>query len=188
MKIAITSDVHNNEVNLKKVLTLCAKEKVEALICCGDLSSKEVLDFLNDNFSGKIYFTYGNADYDDLTDLWTGSKKTRVSGSDEKVTYRNTFIYKDFGEAIVEGKVVGFVHYPDMAKSLARTGKYDFVFYGHTHKPWITEASAQETPNKECTLLNPGTTGGEIYPPTFAIWDTAKTDNAFQLIRIHSLK
>jgi len=181
MKIAITSDVHNNEVNLKKVLTLCEKEKVEALICCGDLSSKEVLDFLNDNFSGKIYYTFGNADYDELRDLWTGSSKHRVSGSDEKIVYRNTYLYKDFGEAIVEGKVVGFVHYPDMAKSLARTGKYDFVFYGHTHKPW-------ETMLGKCQLLNPGTTAGEIYPPTFAIWDTKKKDNAFQLIRIHDLK
>ena len=32
MKIAITSDVHNNEVNLKKVLTLCEKEKVETIV------------------------------------------------------------------------------------------------------------------------------------------------------------
>jgi len=181
MKIAITSDVHNNEVNLKKVLTLCEKEKVEALICCGDLNSKEVLDFLNDNFSGKIYFTYGNADYDDLTDLWTGSSKPRISGSDEKIVYRNTYLYKDFGEVIVENKVIGFVHYPDMAKSLARTGKYDFVFYGHTHKPW-------EVMLGNCKLLNPGTTAGEIYPPTFAIWDTEKKDNAFKLIRIHDLK
>lgn len=185
MKIAITSDIHNNEVNLKKVLTLCKKEKVEAMVCCGDLASKEILDILNDNFSGKIYYTFGNADYDEITDLWTGSKKPRVSGSDEKVVYRNTFLYKDFGEAIVEKKVIGFVHYPDIAKSLARTGNYDYFFYGHTHKPWITSAKAPS--GKKYTLLNPGTTGGEIYPPTFAIWDTSKKENEFQLIRIHDL-
>ena len=185
MKIAITSDIHNNEVNLKKVLDFCAQEKVEAMICCGDLASKEILDFMNANFSGKIYFTFGNADYDDVTELWTGSKGKRVSGSDEKVIYKNTFLYKDFGEAIVEGKVIAFVHYPDIAKSLARTGKYDFIFHGHTHKPWIV--SAQSPTGKNYTILNPGTTGGEIYPPTFAIWDTEKKIEPFQLIRIHNL-
>jgi len=186
MKIAIISDIHNNEVNLKKVLDFCAREKVEAIVCCGDLASKEVLDFLNDNFSGKIYYTFGNADYDELTELWTGSSAPRKSGSDEKVIYRNTFLYKDFGEAIVENKVIAFVHYPDIAKSLARTGKYDFVFYGHTHKPWIVSAEAPS--GKKYTLLNPGTTGGEIYPPTFAVWDTTKEKEPFQLNRIHDLK
>lgn len=186
MKIAITSDIHNNEVNLKKVLAFCTQEKIEAMICCGDLASKEVLDFMNTNFSGKIYFTFGNADYDDLTNLWTGSSKPRISGSDEKVIYENTFLYKDFGEAIVENKVIAFVHYPDIAKSLARTGRYDFIFYGHTHKPWIVSAKAPS--GKDYTMLNPGTTGGEIYPPTFAIWDTEKKTEPFKLIRIHDLK
>jgi len=203
MKIAIISDIHNNEVNLKKVLDFCARENVEAIVCCGDLASKEVLDLMNDNFSGKIYYTFGNADYDDVTNLWTGSTKKRVSDSDEKVVYKNTFLYKDFGEAIVENKSsspaegeagrgwrIAFVHYPDIAKSLARTGKYDFVFYGHTHKPWIVNSPLPEGRQRGVgvTLLNPGTTGGEIYPPTFALWDTTKTKEPFQLIRIHKLK
>ena len=186
MLIAVISDIHNNEVNLQKVLDFCAREKVQALICCGDLASKETLDFINAKFIGKIYYTFGNADYDELRNLWTGSSAPRVSGSDEKVIYKNTFLYKDFGEVIVEGKVIAFVHYPDKAKSLARTGKYDFVFYGHTHKPWIV--SAQAPSGRDYTLLNPGTTGGEIYPPTFAIWDTSKEKEPFQLIRIHELK
>ena len=179
MKIAIISDVHNNEVNLKKVLNYCWENKIEVIICCGDLASKEILDFMNDNFAGKMYLTFGNADYDDLTDLWTGSSKPRTPGSDEKVIYRNTFLYKDFGEAIADNKVIAFVHFPDKAKSLARTGRYAFVFYGHTHQPW-------EMMIGKCKLLNPGTTGGEIYPPTFAVWNTA-TDK-FELIRIHPLK
>ncbi len=196
MKIAILSDIHNNEVNLQKVLDFCAREKVEAIVCCGDLASKEVLDLMNEKFSGKIYYTFGNADYKELVSLWTGSSAHRVAGSNEKVVYRNTFLYKDFGEAIIPapaggeagrgGSVIAFVHYPDIAKSLARTGKYDFVFYGHTHKPWIVSADAPS--GKKYTLLNPGTTGGEIYPPTFAIWDTTKDKEPFHLNRIHDLK
>ncbi|KKP57116.1 MAG: hypothetical protein UR51_C0023G0001, partial [Candidatus Moranbacteria bacterium GW2011_GWF1_34_10] len=32
-KIAIISDVHNNETNLKKVLDYCAREKIKKIIC-----------------------------------------------------------------------------------------------------------------------------------------------------------
>ena len=51
MKVVIISDVHNNTTNLKKVLDFCAKNKIGKIICCGDLSSNETLDFLNDHFS-----------------------------------------------------------------------------------------------------------------------------------------
>ena len=65
-KIAIISDIHNNEVNLKKVLDYCVQNKIEKIICCGDLASMETLDFLNDNFSGELFFTFGNMDNDFL--------------------------------------------------------------------------------------------------------------------------
>ncbi|MFZ2193099.1 MAG: YfcE family phosphodiesterase [Candidatus Moraniibacteriota bacterium] len=165
-KIVIISDIHNNEINLKKVLDYCEREKIETIICCGDMASKEVLDFMNDTYSGIILYTYGNADYDDLRDL------------EEAKKYRNTYIFKDFGEANIEKKAVAFTHYPQKAKSLARTKKYNFVFHGHTHKPW-------EEIIDNCKILNPGNVAGDIYPPTFAIWET-DTDK-FELIRIHNL-
>ena len=167
MQVAIISDVHNNEVNLKKVLDYCKREKIGTIICCGDLASKEILDFMNDNFSGNIFYAFGNADYDDLRKL------------DSQKKYRNTFLSKSFGEANIGNKIVAFTHYPEMAKGLARTEKYDFVFYGHTHKPW-------EVMSGKCKLLNPGTVAGEIYPPTFAVWNSE--NDKFELIRVHDLK
>ena len=121
MLTAIISDIHNNETNLKKVLDYCAKEKIGTLICCGDIASKETLDFLNDNFQGNILLTFGNAEYDDLRDL-----------AEEK-KYKQIYLFKDFGEVIIEKKNVAFVHFPKKAKGLGRTGKYDFIFYGDTH-------------------------------------------------------
>jgi hypothetical protein len=167
MQIAITSDIHNNEINLDKVLRYCAEQKITTLICCGDLASKEVLDLMNDNFSGTIYYTFGNADYTELRELESIEK------------YRNTFLFKSFGEAKIDGKVIAFVHFPREAKKLAESGKYNFVFHGHTHKPW-------EEMIGNCKVLNPGNVAGEIYPPTFAVWNT-ENDN-FKLIRIHDLK
>lgn len=167
MQIAITSDIHNNEVNLEKVLRYCTEHKITTLICCGDLASKEVLDYVNDNFAGVIYYTFGNADYTELREL------------DSLEKYRNTFLFKDFSEIEIEKRKIAFVHFPREAKKLAETGKYDFVFHGHTHKPW-------EEMIGNCKILNPGNVAGEIYPPTFAVWST-ENDN-FKLLRIHDLK
>jgi uncharacterized protein len=166
MKIAIISDVHNNTTNLKKVLNYCSQNKIEKIICCGDLASLETLDFLNDNFSGEIYYCFGNMDDDYLQNYKTLQK------------YKNTNIYKNFGEVEIENRKAAFVHYPDKAKGLCKMGKYDFVFYGHTHKPWIEKIN-------NCTMLNPGNVAGELYPPTFAVWDTK--NNSFSLIRVNEL-
>ena len=171
MKIAIISDIHNNVVNLKKILDYCARENIQTIICCGDLASQETLDFLNDNFSGTIYYTFGNMDNDQLKNI--DFETSAVS------KYKNTFIYKNFGETEIAGKKIAFVHYPEIAKKLCESEKYQFVFYGHTHKPW-------EEMVGNCKMLNPGNVAGEIYLPTFAVWHTE--NDKFDLIRIHDLK
>jgi uncharacterized protein len=189
MKIAIISDVHNNEVNLKKVLGYCVENKIEKIICCGDLASLETLDFLNDNFQGEIFFVFGNMDNDFLRDKFfkchserreaESRNLIRSLGKLEMTSYKNTKIFKDFGEAEIDNIKVAFVHFPEVAKTLGETGKYKFVFYGHTHKPW------QEKIN-DCILLNPGNVAGDIFPPTFAVWNTE--NDKFELKRIHDLK
>ncbi len=191
-KIAIISDVHNNEVNLKKVLDYCKESEIKKIICCGDLASLETLDFLNDNFSGEIYFTFGNMDNDQLCEI-NGHPMSRDLNDRKTLAvleYKNTKIFKEFGEIEIENKRIAFVHYPKSAKRLAETGKYDFVFYGHTHQPWVSSVPLSGTTanqgRKMCTMLNPGNVAGEIYPPTFAIWNTG--DDKFDLLRIHDLK
>lgn len=174
MRIAIISDVHNNTTNLKKVLAFCTQNEIKTLICCGDLASDETLDFLNDNFSGEIYYTFGNMDNDQM-------QKHKL----EK-TYKHIQTFNNFGEIKIENKNIAFVHYPREAKKLAASGKYGFVFYGHTHKPWVSYAKASEDQDRKCTMLNPGNVAGEIYPPTFAVWNT--DDDKFELIRIHDIK
>ena len=183
MKIAIISDIHDNIPNLKKVLDYCAKNQIEKIICCGDLASIEILDLLNDNFSGEILYTFGNMDNDYLKDKFCHPELDSGSGfrikSGMTCEYKNTEIFKDFGEAEIEKQKIAFVHFPEVAKTLCKSGKYNFVFHGHTHKPW------QEKVNN-CILLNPGNVGNQIYPPTFALWKTE--ENKFELIRINDLK
>ena len=178
MKIAIISDIHNNEVNLKKVLDYCKGNKIETIICCGDLANKETLDFLADNFSGTVHYTFGNMDEGQMKDFTIGDpvKSLRSHGASN---YKNIKIYKDYGKIEVENKKLAFVHFPEIAKELCEMNKYDFVFYGHTHKPWVEKIN-------NCTLLNPGNVAGEIFPPTFAILDLE--NSKYELIKIHDLK
>ena len=167
MKIAIISDIHDNIPNLKKVLDYCTQNSVEKIICCGDLASLETLDYLNDNFSGEIFFVFGNMDDDYLKNYPFVNNQ-----------YKNTKIFKDFGEIKISGKKIAFIHFPREAKELCEMGKYDFVFHGHTHKPWTEQAN-------NCILLNPGNVANQIYSPTFAIWNT--NNNLFELIHINKL-
>lgn len=167
MQIAIISDIHDNIPNLTKVLNYCRENKVEKIICCGDLASLETLDFLNDNFKGEIFFVFGNMDNDYLKNYPFKNN-----------SYKNTKIFKYFGETAIQNKQIAFVHKPEPAKKLCNSGKYDFVFYGHTHKPWTEIAN-------NCTLLNPGNVANQIYPPTFSIWNIDNND--FDLVRINGL-
>lgn len=167
MKIAIISDVHNNLKNLQKVLDYCAKSDIKIIICCGDLASDETVEFLADNFPGQVLYAFGNMDNDQLRQFESAGE------------YKNIKMFKDFGEAALGGKKVAFVHFPQIAKMLAGSGEYDYVFYGHTHKPWTEKIGS-------CEVLNPGNVTGDLYPPTFAVWDTG--GDKFELIRIHELK
>ena len=166
MKIAIISDVHNNEVNLKKALGVSKKEGAENLICCGDLASRETLDFMADNFSGEIFLAFGNMDDEHMGDFKYVDN------------YRNVNIFGNFGEAEFDKQKIAFVHYPEKARKLAKSGKYNFVFYGHTHKPW-------EEMVGECKILNPGCITGDRFQPTFAIWDTE--NNEFRLVLLNEI-
>lgn len=167
MKIAIISDVHDNIPNLKKVLDYCEENKAEKIICCGDLASLETLDFLNENFYSENYFVFGNMDNDYLKDY-----------PFENNEYKKTKIFKDFGEAEFENKKIAFVHFPEDAKELCKKGKYKFVFYGHTHKPW-------EETITDCKMLNPGNVAGQFYPATFAVWDME--NDKFELVRVDQI-
>jgi putative phosphoesterase len=168
MNIAIISDIHDNLPNLQKVLDYCAENSVKKIICCGDLATIETLDFLNDHFAGEIFWTFGNMDQRHAADY-----------PFENNRYKHTEIFPDFGQIEIEKKKIAFVHYDNVARQLCASGKYDFVFHGHTHKPW-TEVIGK------CTLLNPGNVANELYVPTFAMWNTS--DNSFILVRINELK
>ncbi|MFC1613579.1 metallophosphoesterase [Patescibacteria group bacterium] len=160
MKIAIISDSHDNLPNMYKAIEWMNKNGIEEIIHCGDVCAPAALREIAKKFKGKIHLVYGNVDGDHEG----MKKKAEESG--------NVIIYGDEGHLKFGEKKIAFVHYPIIAKELAKSGKYDFVFYGHSHKPW-------EEMVGNCKMLNPGTLAGMFYKATFAVWDTE--NNKFEL-------
>lgn len=145
MLIAIASDIHDHLPNLQKFLDFIKREGVKTLILCGDTGNQKTLDFINKNFEGKIYAVLGNLDDE------------KFSLSKKKLSF--------FRALKIGGIKIAITHFPDEARKLALTEKYDFVFYGHTHKPWLEKISG-------CFSANPGNLTGIWYKPSFAVLDS----------------
>ncbi|MCX6723640.1 MAG: YfcE family phosphodiesterase [Candidatus Staskawiczbacteria bacterium] len=156
MKIAIVSDTHNNWANFKKAIDWIKNQNIQLILHCGDISSQETIDEAKKYFSGDIKFVRGNADFDmqDLPD------KLEIEIVDPPSS-----------ETLARRRKIGFCHFPDMAKKLAQSGKFDLVFYGHTHRPW-DELVLSGVEGKKCHMINPGELAGQFYKPSFAVYNT----------------
>lgn len=152
MKIAIFSDSHDNIPNLEEFLKLCKQNKIEQIIGCGDLCAPGIIKNILSKFTGKIHLVFGN--------VADREKTPKVASMCLNVKH-----YGDVGKFEIDGKKIAITHFPNKAKELASSREYDFVFYGHTHKPWIEKIDA-------CILANPGTLAGMFSRPTFAFLDT----------------
>lgn len=166
MRVAILSDSHDNVPNMEKALKYINKEGIKIIIHCGDLCAPAMLiSVIEPNFKGKIYLIHGNVGDKEL--LEKVAKK-----------YPNFKIFGEVGEleidnentSLAESRRVAFTHFPKEAQKLAKTGKYDLVFYGHTHKPWEEKVTGYKL--HVTRLVNPGTLAGMFYKATFAIYDT----------------
>lgn len=159
MNIAIISDTHDNIANLDKFLIWSKKNSIATIIHCGDIASGETVAFLAGNFSGPAHLAFGNMDEPRLDQIKREAK-----------LFANLNLPGNQGSLVIDGIKIAFCHFPDQAKALALTGRFNLVFFGHSHKP------AMETLPNHCQLINPGTLGGVFNKATFAVFDT-KTKN-----------
>lgn len=161
MKIAVLSDSHDNVPNLGKALNYCSLEKINTIIHCGDLCKTiSLIEGWPKNLEAKMHFVYGNADI--LEEL------------NQKI-FPQLKIYGQTGTVFLENKKIGFTHFPEKAEKLAETGEYDYIFYGHSHKPW--ERTIGKT-----KLVNPGNLAGTFYKPTFAVLDLEKNELSLKIL------
>ncbi|HUV80899.1 MAG TPA: YfcE family phosphodiesterase [Patescibacteria group bacterium] len=153
MKIVVISDSHDNLANIAKAVDILKKEKIKTVLHCGDICSPATLSEIMKTFSGRIQIVFGNVDGDRF--------------SLAKIESKNPGRLKIHGESAdikISGKKIAFCHSPEFARGLAARQKYDFVFYGHNHKPWEEKIGRTR-------LVNPGNLAGLFYRATLAVCD-----------------
>lgn len=146
---AVISDIHDNLANLKKCLDWCNEQKYTDLICCGDVTNSETLEFLAYGFKNKIHLVKGNAE---------------IYNENEIELYDNIKYYGQTGKIQAGKQIIGICHEPYLIDKMLAKNTYNIIFYGHTHKPWISTKN-------NATLINPGTLGGMFQKATFAFID-----------------
>ncbi len=156
MKIAIFSDSHDHIWNIRKAVKQASDLGVEAIIHCGDLISPFMLEEL-DPFPGKIHLIYGNNAGDrSLMTTHCASRKGHVHH------------HGQLGRLEMDGFSLGWVHDPATAYLVAKSGEFDLVCYGHTHR-WRLEKV------EKTVLLNPGEILGKKEPAGWALVEIAES-------------
>ena len=148
MKIGILSDTHNNRDKICKSIDFFNLRQTEFVLHAGDFSYPVSAQYF---FKLKCPFiaVFGNNDFDTY-----GLKKAIESFGN---------IYNAPYEFVLDKKTFLLTHH-----LYTQTRKFDYVIYGHTHKPSIIKTS-------DTILINPGETSGRRYGrSTIAILDTEK--------------
>ena len=130
----------------------------------------ETWKYLKSKYKEKIYFVFGNMDEDYF--------KSEAQKKNLQETNFNSKIFYKIGEFEIENLKIAITHFPNLANDLAKTGKYDLVFFGHTHKPTLEKQN-------NTLLLNPGNVANLYFAPSFAIFDIEK--NRPELILLNEL-
>lgn len=162
MLLVIISDIHDNIPNLEKCLNWCRENKVENLICCGDITTIETASYLAQNFPGEIFVVAGNAE------IYKESELNKL---------KNINYYGEIGINEIAGVKIGFCHEKEKVERIKELSPFplDFIFYGHTHKPWLEK-------DGNVIISNPGTLSGVFNSATFATLDTKKKNLELKLL------
>lgn len=161
MKVAIISDIHDNLANLGLFFEAIKKEKVEKIICCGDVCNSETLKILSKKFLNEIFLVKGNAE---------------IYQEQEAFEIENINYLGKIGIIEIEKSKIGICHEPTLINNLLENEPdLNFIFYGHTHQPWISI-------RQKATLINPGTLGGVFHKACFAVWDSKTKDVKLKII------
>jgi len=197
VKLAIFSDIHGNIFYFRSCLSKMAEYKVDKYIFLGDAVGymSYASDVLNELDSINADCLMGNheamlcnfLDYSNDKDEIYKLKQAILNVPDYMIEKIKTWLpykivsYDKANVLLVHGSpwnpLFGYI-YPDSPERHYNNPQYDFVFTGHTHRPFISR-------NTHTTVVNVGSVGlprdfGN--KPSFAIWDSVAKET--QIIRI----
>ena len=140
MKIGILSDSHDDMAAIAKAVTLFNAEGVTQVIHAGDIVSPFTFEVFR-GLQAPLGGVFGNNDGDRLL------LRERSAGALRPQPHFVT----------LDGLRVVIVHEPPLVSSLARSGDFDCVVYGHTHAPEVhREGTALVVNPGKAAVLNKG--------------------------------
>ena len=135
MKLGIVADTHDNVALVEYAVELFEAEDVDRVIHCGDIVAPfSATPFDSDRF--EFYAVRGNNDGE-----WALANVV-----DEFGTYLG-----ECGRFAVDDTSIAVYHGTNklLREALAKSGEYDYVFHGHTHKRLIEDQG-------KTIVVNPG--------------------------------
>lgn len=159
MKAAVLSDVHENYHNLILCLLQLRRYDIEKIFFLGDFINAGIALTLAE-FEVPTHAIWGNNDGDKSAIM-----RVALSPRSKLTMGFDTFDIVDFG-----GRKLFLTHYPLIVKSMAKSGDYDGVFYGHNHRSHLDRLG-------DCLILNPGELSAhKTGAASFALYDSKVND------------
>ncbi len=141
MLIGVLSDTHNDFASIDRAIKFFNLRNVDLVLHCGDIFSVNAAkEFTKLNCGFKAVF--GNNDIEQAELETTISNFGMINAA--------PFEFK------VSGKMFIMMHRPVNLEVLAKSGKYDYILYGHLHKPAVEKI-------EKTTVLSPGEACGLRY-------------------------
>lgn len=163
MKIALLSDVHDRTTPLLTALATADSMGCRHLLYLGDIVETGTFRLMTEEWPYTMDVVFGNNEIERSAFL-------RLAQSLPRVRHHG-----DEGSLILNNKRIFITHYPWIAERAAQSGKYDAVFFGHTHV-------AEQLHYYNTVIANPGEVGGVRRPSQFAIYDTQ--DGSLSFVKI----
>ena len=158
MKIGLISDTHDNIQNIRRAISLFDNKNVSFVIHAGDIVSPEAVEAF---FGVKVIAVLGN---NDLEINGLANAFDKIGGQ----------LNGEFCEMEHDDLIFAIYHGTNSRKkeSLIRSGKYNVVVCGHTHK-------VQYKKYGRTLVINPGTANGWFfgYNATAAVFDTQSKES-----------
>ncbi len=136
MKIGIISDTHDAHQGVLKAIEILKQHQVEYVLHAGDIVSPFTAKAFADLGGAKFIVVFGNNEGEKL---FVASTIKEFGGQIYEYAYKGT----------LGKRKIFMTHVPTTIEEVARSGEYDLVIYGHTHKQDIRKVG-------NTLVVNPG--------------------------------
>jgi len=139
MKLLVMSDIHDNLANMFKVIDFANRIRPDLIVFCGDLVSPFTAVRMSNALSRAIRLigVWGNTE---------GDKDTILQSISENMLFGTDIIIRQLGgwKSLIFHGLESVSDTEKIIKSLAKSGDYDIILFGHIHHAKIIMVSRQD--------------------------------------------